>query len=305
MIRVPVLLGPTAVGKTDLALKIARQFGMEIISCDSRQIYRFMDVGTAKPSSEMLKSVKHWMIDIANPDERYSCFQYALESARILREQAARSARALVCGGSGLYFGSLCNGIGPMVEAQPELRLRLLERAQSVGNQGIFDELMRVDPVTAAGSHPSNIQRNIRALEIYAVTGLTQSALKKRAAAPCDMEFLVMALSLPRSVLYERIDGRVDAMTRAGLVEEFYALRSKGYGESAPGMRCVGYKELFAVENRTATLPEALDKIKQNSRNFAKRQITWLRHQVHCVEIDMRDDPFEQARKKIDEFLSK
>ena len=305
MIRVPVLLGPTAVGKTDLAIKIAEQFDMEIISCDSRQIYRFMDIGTAKPSREMLERQRHWMIDIVDPDQDYSCFQYAQEAAGIIRQRALAGKRTLMCGGSGLYFGGLSKGIGPMVEAQPELRRRFYEQARQLGNQSVFDELKRIDPRTAAGSHPANLQRNVRALEVHAMTGLTKTELNERASPPQDMEFLVMACGLPRDVLYRRIDERVGTMAREGLFEEFRALLRKGYGPGDPGMRCVGYKELFAVEQGAVSLPAALDAIRQNTRNYAKRQLTWLRHQVSCVAIDMHEAPLDAVRNNVDAFFSR
>lgn len=302
-IRVPVLLGPTAAGKTDLALQLSSDLDMEIISCDSRQIYRGMDIGTAKPSVEQRQQVKHWMVDIVDPGEEFSCYQFSRDAAKILRERAGAGKRTLICGGSGLYFKGLCSGLGPEVEANPDIRREYREQAQRFGNQSVFDELARVDPLTAAGSHPSNVKRNIRALEVYRATGLPLSELKKQARPPADIEFFVMVCVVPRQLLYQRINRRVDVMAKDGLREEFSRLREKGFNASSPGMQCVGYRELFAVENHEIDFPGALEKIKQNTRNYAKRQITWLRHQVQGHEVDMQHVPLIDAKKRIKEFL--
>ena len=302
-IRVPVLLGPTAAGKTDLALKLASDLDMEIVSCDSRQIYRLMDVGTAKPTADQRRLVRHWMIDIADPDMEFSCFRFSRDAAMIIRRRAEAGKRMLICGGSGLYFKSLCNGLGPEVGAYPEIREKYREQARRLGNQSVFDELARIDPCAAAGSHPSNIKRNIRALEVYRATGLTLSELKKQARPPVDIEFFTMICAMPRQQLYQRINRRVDIMVKNGLGEEFSRLREKGYDCSAPGMQCVGYRELFAVENNEIDFAGAIEKIKRNTRNYAKRQITWFRHQVKGGEVDMRQRPLEDAKKRIKGFF--
>ena len=301
-IRVPVLLGPTAVGKTDLALQLACELDMEIISCDSRQIYRGMDIGTAKPGPEQLRQVRHWMIDIADPSEEFSCFRFSRDAEAIIRQRAGIGKRTLICGGSGLYFKSLCEGLGPDVEASPAIRGKYWEQARLRGNRSVFDELARVDPLTASGSHPSNVKRNIRALEVYCATGLPLSELKKQARPPVDIEFFIVVCVLPRQLLYQRINRRVDDMVKNGLMDEFRGLREKGHDDSAPGMQCVGYRELFAVEKNEADFASAIDTIKQNTRNYAKRQTTWLRHQVQGLDLDMQQGPFNQAKKRIKEF---
>jgi tRNA dimethylallyltransferase len=302
-IRVPVLLGPTAVGKTDLALQLSCELDMEIISCDSRQVYRGMDIGTAKPSAEQRRKVKHWMVDIVDPDQEYSCYRFSQDAANIISERAGAGRRVLICGGSGLYFKSLCNGLGPEVEASPEIREKYWEQARLHGNRSVFDELARVDPQTAGGSHASNVKRNIRALEVYYATGLPLSELKKQARPPVNIEFTVLVCALPRQLLYHRINQRVDAMVKSGLMEEFLCLREKGYDGSSPGMQCVGYRELLAVENNARDFPGAIDKIKQNTRNYAKRQITWLRHQVQGLDVDMQQGALDRAKKRIKEFF--
>lgn len=302
-IRVPVLLGPTATGKTDLALRIASDLEMEIISCDSRQIYRGMDIGTAKPRVDQLNRIRHWMVDIVDPNEKFSCYQFSRDAAALLRHRAAMGKRILICGGAGLYFKSLSNGLGPEVGPHPDIRGEYWEMARLRGARSVFDELARLDPRTAAGSHPSNVKRNIRALEVFRATGTALSELKKQAHPPDGIEFFVMVCAMPRESLYQRINRRVDSMAKEGLWDEFSKLREKGFNASSPGMLCVGYRELFGVENGEIDFREALEKIKKNTRNYAKRQITWFRRQVQGLEVDMQHDPFPDVKKRIKEFI--
>jgi tRNA dimethylallyltransferase len=302
-IKVPVILGPTAVGKTDLAMQLSCDLDMEIISCDSRQIYRGMDIGTAKPGAEQLRRVKHWLVDIVDPDTEYSCFRFSKDASAIIRQRAEAGIPTLLCGGSGLYFKSLFSGLGPEVGGSEEIRRKYWEQARMLGDQSVFDELARVDPCTAAGSHPSNVKRNIRALEVYHTTGETLSELKKQARGPVDIEFLVVVCGMPRHELYQRINQRVDVMVKNGLMDEFKRLRERGHDGSAPGMQCVGYKELFAVEKNESDFNQAIEKIKQDTRNYAKRQITWFRHQVDGHEIDMRQGPLIDLKKRIKDFI--
>ena len=303
-IRVAVLVGPTAVGKTDLALHLSSDLGLEIVSCDSRQIYRYMNIGTAKPTDGQQRLAIAWMIDIADPDREFSCCHYAQLAERIIRERSGVGKRLLVVGGSGLYFNCLSKGIGPTVAPRKEFRDAYLEKARVKGNRSIYDELAGVDPGAASATHPSNVQRNIRALEVFYNSGMTLSELKKRARPPEGMDFFVMECALPRAVLYRRIDDRVDAMAREGLLEEFYSLRKKGYDASSPGMRCVGYKELFAIEKNPAALPDALNRIKMNTRHYAKRQMTWFRHQIKARAISMEALDYGRVKKNIEEYLS-
>jgi tRNA dimethylallyltransferase len=303
-IRIPVLLGPTAAGKTDIALRLLHELGMEILSCDSRQIYRAMNIGTAKPTIAQQSSVRHWMLDVVSPGEVYSCYQFAEESLRIIRERNRLGVSVLICGGSGLYYKGLSEGMGPTIPANPEYRRILMEKIALYGNQVIYDELMLADPKTAAGSHPANIQRNIRALEVFHHTGKPLSELKKYACPPEDMEFMVVVGTLPRPILYNRINRRVDNMAKSGLWEEFCELRAAGYDIASPGLQCVGYKELFDVELGTATMEQALEAVKLNSRHYAKRQMTWFRNQVKGATIEFFEEQYGQIRDAIATFTA-
>jgi tRNA dimethylallyltransferase len=302
-IRVPVLLGPTASGKSAVALTVCERLSCDIVSCDSRQIYKKMDIGTAKPSAQERNLVRHWMIDIIDPDTRYSSFSYAQDALSVIREMAEQGRRVLLCGGTGLYYKNLSQGIGHQAPENPALRQKYRTMAQDLGAEAVFAELYVVDPVTAETSHVANLQRNIRALEVYHTTGIPLSRLKSGATPPGDIFFDVMVLSLPRQQLYSRINARVDEMVCRGLWDEFKELRKQGYDSNSPGLLCVGYRELFDVEENRASLAQAVEKIKQNTRNYAKRQITWFRHQVSGRQIEVADTTADTVTAIVGEFF--
>lgn len=304
-VTVPVILGPTAVGKTGSAVRIARELGLEIVSCDSRQVYKRMDIGTAKPSPGELAVVKHWMVGVVEPSERYSAFRYAADASRIIRERARDGAAVMLCGGSGLYFQALSGGIGPQVAADPDIRRRYADMAERDGREAVWERLKEIDPAAARSSHASNLVRNIRALEVFETTGVPLSELKKQAVPPKDLVFRTIVLTLPRPELYERINKRVDEMVQHGLWDEFQALRGLGYDRTSPGLLCPGYRELFDVEEKRTDLHSAIERIKQNTRHYAKRQLTWLRHQVKGAEIDMAGaDAQDRTLRYISDFLT-
>jgi tRNA dimethylallyltransferase len=290
LIQVPVLLGPTAAGKTALSLAIAEQNGWEIISCDSRQIYRLMDIGTAKPSAKEMECVPHHLIDIINPDVRYSVHAFVKDAAAAIRGLGKKGRVGFVCGGTGLYFEGLRKGIGPQVESDPEVRESLMSHAAHVGSSAFHAELATKDPESAALIHSNDVQRIVRALAVFYQTGTKLSALKNMTAPPADMTFKTAVLVPPRELLYERINARVDRMVQQGLWDEFGLLREKGYRDGSPGLQCVGYKELFAVERGECSFKDAVEKIKQNSRRYAKRQITWFGSHNKWEIIDYCDD---------------
>ncbi|MBD3322203.1 MAG: tRNA (adenosine(37)-N6)-dimethylallyltransferase MiaA [Chitinivibrionales bacterium] len=302
-IKVPVIVGPTGAGKTSLALRVAAETGSEILSCDSRQIYRYMNIGTAKPSLEEMARVRHWMIDIIDPDEYYSAFLFAATAAGIIRERNRKGGRCILCGGTGFYFHCLKNGMGPQCEQDRHLRKKYEKMVREYGPESIFKELKKVDPETAGKIHPHDVRRNIRALEVFYNTGITKSELTKQHNPPGDIQFKIFILSLPRETLYERINARVHSMADRGLWEEFISLRKKGYDRNAPGMECVGYKELFDVEEGRRSFSDALDMIKRNTRRYAKRQITWLKHHYKGTIINQSDKACFHALKEITRFF--
>ncbi len=276
-ITVPVLLGPTASGKSEVAMIAASLTPCEIVSCDSRQIYRFMNIGTAKPSAEDRKRVSHHLIDIRDPSEPYSASAFVNDALAAIHACVRRGRVPLVVGGTGLYFESLRRGIGSLVDSDPHLRVGLMRRAAEEGSEALHRELAVVDPEAAASIHGNDVQRIVRALAVFRQTGERISMLRREVLPPGNLAFRVAVMLPPRALLYERINRRVDWMLCNGLWEEFLALRQRGYDESAPGMHCLGYKELFAVQRGECSLEAVADRIKMNTRRYAKRQMTWLR----------------------------
>jgi tRNA dimethylallyltransferase len=289
-IIVPVILGPTAVGKTSFVLRAAEAFGYGVVSCDSRQVYRHMDIGTAKPSLLERGRVKHWLIDILEPSEPYSAFAFADSALRLIREARESGKKILICGGTGLYYYVMLEGSSRLDEADLELRGRLEAEARERGAAWMHGRLAEVDPEAAAKIHPNNLQRVLRALDIYYRRGLPISSLQKGGRQPEDIDFRAVSINRPRDILYGRINRRVDAMMADGLWDEFLRLRAMGYGERSPGMVCVGYRELFGVERGEASLAAAVELIKRNSRRYAKRQMTWFRNKAACDNVDVTDE---------------
>ncbi|MBD3419971.1 MAG: tRNA (adenosine(37)-N6)-dimethylallyltransferase MiaA [Chitinivibrionales bacterium] len=281
---VPVVLGPTAVGKTGIALRLARDLDREIISCDSRQIYRYMNIATAKPSPDQLSGVKHWLVDCCDPSEHYSAYAFSRDALRILMQS---NGRAIICGGTGYYFKCLVEGIAPATPTQMHFRREYEKKVHAGGTYSIFNELKAVDPESAGKIHPHDIRRIIRALEVYYFSGRKRSDLPKESQPPEHLHFCVIKVSLPRCTLYDRINSRVDQMFENGLWHEFTSLIKRGYSSESAGMQCVGYKEFFEVLNNNITLESALEQIKRNTRRYAKRQISWFKHQVEGTEFDL------------------
>jgi len=270
------IVGPTAVGKSELALRLAQYFPLEMISADSRQVYRCMDIGTNKPSLAERASVPHHVIDVVEPDEDFSLAVYhrlALEALKTIRQKRKLP---LLVGGSGLYAWSLIEGWTiPQVPPDREMRRRLESRAEQDNSQSLYRELQAIDPAAAEKINPSNMRRIIRALEIYYATGQPPSRLQRREEP--DFSVLVIGLTQERSDLYKRIDWRVDDMIRKGLVEEVQQLLKKGYGPSLPSMSGIGYKQIDQFLRGEMTLPEAIDKIKYETHRLARHQYAWFR----------------------------
>ncbi|MCX7725983.1 MAG: tRNA (adenosine(37)-N6)-dimethylallyltransferase MiaA [Chitinispirillaceae bacterium] len=279
-ISVAVLVGPTAVGKSEIAFRIAEEMGWDIISCDSRQVYKGMDIGTAKPDRIMRDRVKHWLIDIIDPKEQYSAAQFVEDSLKIIRELAKIGKGVIICGGTGLYLSALTDGITKMVPSDPVLREELMKAAREKGSEILYEELKKVDLISAKRIHKNDIQRIVRALCVYRQTGIPISQHKHFKLAN-DINFIIAKIFMDREKLYERINKRVESMFENGLWEEFIALREKSYTKKDPGMQTLGYKELFLVEERICSFSEVKEIIKKNTRNYAKRQITWFTNKIN------------------------
>lgn len=281
--KIPVLAvaGPTASGKSALALRLCEQLCGELISCDSMQIYRRMDIGTAKPMAEERARVPHHLIDICEPDEDFSVAAFTELADRAIRDISARGRLPVLCGGTGLYMDSLLGGVGfGTLEADPAYRAELADFAEKNGTEALHALLREADPESAAAIHPNNVKRVIRALEICRASGMTKTEWDKQALreeSPYDA--CILALDYRnRDTLYERIDRRVDEMFAAGLEAEVRALRADGYltPDSTAG-GAIGYKELIGYLDGHMTYEEAVTSVKLATRHYAKRQLTWLR----------------------------
>ena len=271
-----VIVGPTAVGKSGLALHLTQYFAAEIISADSRQIYRYMDIGTNKPTPAERASVPHYVIDVVEPDQDFSLSMYHQLANEALKVIQQKGNLPFLVGGSGLYVWSLVEGWKiPQVPPNQKLRHQLEARVEQEGSQRIYLELQYIDPTAAEKINPNNIRRIIRALEIYDATGQPSSRLRRKEVP--DFPILLIGLTQERSELYETIDSRVDKMIRRGLVEEVEHLLKKGYSPSLPSMSGIGYKQIVQFLRNEMTLPEAIDRIKYETHRLARHQYAWFR----------------------------
>jgi tRNA dimethylallyltransferase len=270
------IVGPTAVGKSQLALQLAQSLGGEIINADSRQVYRYMDIGTNKPSLAERALVPHHLIDVVDPDEDFSLaiyHQLAIEAVDAIQRKGKLP---LLVGGSGLYVWSLVEGWKiPQVPPNRELRHKLEARARQEGSNSLYQELQNVDPLAAAKIHPNNTRRIIRALEIYRMTKKPPSQLQRQRKP--GFPTIIIGLTLERSELYRRIDCRVDKMMQKGLVEEVARLLKIGYSFSLPFMSGIGYKQISQYFRGELTLAEAMDKIKYETHRLVRHQYAWFR----------------------------
>ena len=288
MKEVLAIVGPTAVGKSALAMELARSLNGEIVGADSRQVYRHMDIGTAKPSLKDRAAVPHHVIDVVDPDEEFNLALY-LDMARDALEAIHRKGKLpIVVGGTGLYIWGLLEGLRPpQVPPNKELREHLEARASKGGGDALYKELKKVDPKAAKKIDPHNIRRMIRALEVYMTTGIPFSRLYRKGGSP--YRYTMVGLTARREELYSRIDRRVDKMIRRGLVKEVQRLTNRGYGLELPSMSTIGYKEIGLYIKGEVELDSAVQRIKQETHRFARHQYGWFRlkdERVHWFDIE-------------------
>ena len=289
------IVGPTAVGKTTLAVRLAQALGGEVVSADSRQVYRRMDIGTAKPTPAERAAATHHLIDVVEPDEEFSLGIYQDLAGAALVEIAGRGRVPLLAGGTGQYLAALLQGWNiPRVEPQPELRAALEREAERIGAEALHARLARVDPQAAAGIPPANVRRVIRALEVYEVTGQPISA--QQSMCPPPYRICTLWLRMPAEALYARIDRRVEAMMRAGLLEEVRGLVEQGYAWTLPAMSGLGYREFRPFFAGELTLEQAVERLKFDTHAFARRQAAWFKRlpNLTCLPADA-PDLLEQA----------
>ncbi len=295
---IPVIVGPTAAGKSALALRLAQRLDGEIVSADSRQVYKYLDIGTAKPTVAERALVRHHLIDVRLPDEYYSAGEYARDAAAIIAEVLSRGRVPIVVGGSGFYIRALTDGLfGPNIR-DPQLRARLREEARQSGLGALWQRLCRVDPTTATRLHPNDAQRIIRALEVYECTGTPLSEHQRRHQPQTRFSWRFIGLRWPRAELYARIERRVDQMIAEGFEKEVRQLAAMGYGPELISLRTVGYKEMFAYLGGELAWEQAVALIKQHTRNYAKRQLTWFGRDARVCWIDLGTSTLEAAEEQ-------
>lgn len=306
--KLVVITGPTASGKTALGVALARRLGGEVVSADSMQIYRGMDIGTAKPTPEEMQGVPHHMIDIADPAENYSVSRYAKEASACVDDILARGKLPIVVGGTGLYIDSLIAGrTFADGTADTALRQELSERYDEIGGEGLLGELRKVDPERAAKLHPADKKRIVRAMEVYILTGrtITQHDTETRAVPPrYDAAKIALDFAV-RQDLYDRIDRRVDIMVQQGLFDEVRALLAAGVPADCTAMQAIGYKEAVAAVQGKAAPQDAVAAIQLASRRYAKRQLTWLRRDQDLFWLRHEKTPdMDRACRLSTQFLS-
>lgn len=305
--KIAVIAGPTATGKTRLAVMLAKRFNGEVISADSMQIYRHMDIGSAKPTPEETEGIPHHLIDIINPDEPFSVARYVELADLAAQDIISRGKLPIIAGGTGLYISSFIDNVQfTQSETDFKLRERLFKEAEENGYKALHERLLKIDPKAAEGIHPNNVKRVVRALELYETTGLTLSEQNENSKTePSPYEPIMLALSTEREVLYERINLRVDLMIKAGLLDEIEKLKAMGLTKDMQSMQGIGYKELLSYLDGEYSLYEAVELVKKNSRNYAKRQLTWFKRDERYMWLDcMAEDLNNRAEKIIKTAIS-
>ncbi len=292
-----VLTGPTAVGKTELSIKLAKKLNAEIISADSIQVYKYMDVGSAKISNDEMCGIRHYLIDELEPDEEFNIFRFKEMALTYMEEIYKKGKIPLIVGGTGFYIQSIIYDIQFNIEKgdKQSYRHELEEKAKIYGNKFVHDMLKKIDSDSAEQIHPNNLKRVIRALEYYNETGRKFSkhnAEQRNNSSPYNFRYFV--LNDDRERLYERINKRVDIMIDNGLEDEVRMLLNRGYSADLVSMQGIGYKEMVSYISGNTDFNDAVELIKKNTRNFAKRQLTWFRREKEVDFIDYRDCDYDK-----------
>lgn len=296
-----IIAGPTAIGKTNLSIKLAKALNGEIISTDSMQIYKYMDIGSAKISKDEMDGVIHHMIDVVDPKEPFSVADYKEKADKAIQDILSRNKLPILVGGTGLYINALtCNMNFTEANKDENYRSELESLAEEKGNEFIHNMLKDIDPISYNEIHYNNRKRVIRALEVYKLTNKPFSSFnlgEEIYNGPYEVKYYV--LDMNRKALYDRINLRVDIMMKNGLLEECIKLREMGYNSSMQSMQGIGYKEMFYYLDNKITLDEAVEMIKKGSRNYAKRQLTWFRRDPRAVFINKDNLNEEEIFNKI------
>ncbi|GEM00840.1 tRNA dimethylallyltransferase [Halolactibacillus halophilus] len=297
------VVGPTAVGKTALSIEIAQHFNGEVISGDSMQVYRGMDIATAKVTQDEQQNIPHYLLDILEPDESFSVFDFKTRVTQIITDMNERGRLPIIAGGTGMYLDSLIRDYALSEEKRdPEYERKIEADIEKLGIDAVYNRLVEVDPNQAKKTHKNNVRRVIRALEVYDRTGQTMTDYQQTQRADSPYNVILIGLDMDRTLLYARINARVDQMVEHGLFKEaryFYDLGLK----DAPSMRAIGYKELIGYFEGTCSKEEAIDLLKRNSRRYAKRQLTWFRNKMdinwYTLTPETKNDVFQKILKDL------
>lgn len=303
--RAIIIVGPTCSGKTYCAIKLAQKLNSEIISADSRQIYKYLTIGTAKPTPDEQKSVKHHLVDYLEPDEDYNASMFENDSLKIIEDLHAKNKIPVIAGGSGLYIRALTDGIVDVETADESYREYLLNIKEEKGIEHLHDMLKAMDPGSAAEMLPQNWKRVLRAIEVFKVTGRSISDFHAEQKREVDINFIRFGLNWDRQTLYANIEKRVDQMIYDGLLDEVRSILSRGYSADLNSLNTVGYKEIIAYLNGDYLLKRAAELIKRNTRRYAKRQMTWFRSDTRIKWLDIKEleDLNRVSDKIFDEYL--
>lgn len=297
-----VICGPTAVGKTRLALELAERLGAEIVSADSRQVYRLMDIGTAKPTAGEQQRARHHLIDVVWPDEDFNAADFAAEAGHAIEDIRRRGKLPMLVGGTGLYIRALTEGLLEAPGSDAGLRDRLHACAENEGSAALHARLAHVDPEAAKRLHPNDLVRIVRALEVFELSGRPLTAFQQEHGfSRQPYRTLKIGLELDRKVLYRRIDQRAEAMITEGLIDEAQALLAAGYSPGLKALRTIGYRQAFALLRGELSRIEAVADLQRATRRYAKQQLTWFRRDTEIFWVDSSED-FVTIHKLIEKF---
>lgn len=296
------IVGPTASGKSSVAIALAKKLGAEIISFDSLQIYKYLNIGTAKPKKAELRQARHHLISIRKPDEEFNAGMFARLAGEKIKQLEKQGKNIILAGGTGLYLKALLEGLSEAPPKDQQLRARMAAQAEKYGKNYVYKKLCKIDPIAAARIHPNNVERVIRALEIYYQTGKPFSQWQQETSAP-RYQARIIGLSRNRQKLYARINQRVEEMFHRGLVREVRSLLKKGYGPKLKPMQSLGYRQVCQYLEGKLTLPEAIYQTKLDTRHYAKRQLSWFRHTKGIKWFPIKDNLDNKTLRKMVEYV--
>jgi tRNA dimethylallyltransferase len=303
-VKLVIFQGATGIGKSSIAEEMAAEFDAEIISADSRQVYRYLDIGTAKPDKNTLRNYSYHLIDIINPDQKYSAGQFRRDAANCIREIHQRNKPIFIAGGTGFYINSLIKGLAPVPPVTKKAQQKIAEFIHKSDHATIYNYLQKVDPVSALRIEKNDLHRQQRALEVYESSGKPLSSYWQETISNPNYDCLNILLTADREFIYNKISTRIDEMLNMGLIGEIRSLLDKGYKQNDPGMITVGYREFYPWLDGVISYMEAIDIAKQHTRNYAKRQLTWYRKQEFNLTLTMNDLNLSTLRDNISKFLS-